>query len=170
MDYTWTQQIAGKRAVYVTKAVAYAADPHDYTYLRKQVWRWMSGFFQNVRIHGRQLRRKPMLALWIALAVWDIMMAPAWWAAPVIMPLLFHFSMINMFIWWIGLEMAVTVPVIIVGAVKRKTGIIRALINLPFVYGNKAVNTWYAWKAMVVELILVPLGKSKGLVVYEKGR
>jgi hypothetical protein len=34
----------------------------------------------------------------------------------------------------------------------------------------KLVNIYYAWKALVVELLLVPLRLSKGLTVYEKGR
>ena len=63
MDYTWTQQIRGYRAVYVGGAVAYAAN-QILPFLRKQVKRWMAGFFQNVRIHARMLvRHKPMLAL-----------------------------------------------------------------------------------------------------------
>ncbi|MEV0119685.1 hypothetical protein AB0H77_41605 [Streptomyces sp. NPDC050844] len=33
-----------------------------------------------------------------------------------------------------------------------------------------AVNVCYAWKALIVELVLVPLRLSKGLTVYEKGR
>jgi N-acetylglucosaminyltransferase len=44
------------------------------------------------------------------------------------------------------------------------------LINLPCLYPTKAVNIYYAWKALIVELILVPLRLSSGLVVYEKGR
>ena len=46
--------------------MAWAADPETLTYLRKQGWRWMAGFFQNVRLHlGGLVRRKPMLAIWI---------------------------------------------------------------------------------------------------------
>src|SRR4051794_16016147 len=77
MDFTWSQEIAGNKAVYVGDAVAWAADPETLTYLRKQVWRWMAGFFQNVRLHMWKLvTRKPMLAVWIALAVLEIVTAP----------------------------------------------------------------------------------------------
>jgi hypothetical protein len=44
------------------------------------------------------------------------------------------------------------------------------MANIPFVYLTKAVNVYYAWKALIVELVLVPLRLSRGLVIYEKGR
>jgi len=46
-DWTATQQIAGNKAVYVAAAEAWAADPETIRYLRKQMNRWMSGFFQD---------------------------------------------------------------------------------------------------------------------------
>jgi len=44
------------------------------------------------------------------------------------------------------------------------------LVNFPLVYVNGAVNSFYAWKGMIVELVLVPCGIARGLTVYEKGR
>lgn len=35
---------------------------------------------------------------------------------------------------------------------------------------NKMVNVLYAWKALLVELLGVPLKLTEGLVTYEKGR
>lgn len=171
MDVTWSQQIAGRRAVYVGAAVAWAADPETLTYLRKQVWRWMAGFFQNVRLHLWELvRRKPMLAMWIIVAVLEIIVAPAWWATPVLAPLLLHWPVGATLVWWLGTELAFTAPPLLYAAVRRKLPMVRVLANIPFVYATKIVNLYYAWKAMVVELVLVPLGISRGLVVYEKGR
>jgi cellulose synthase/poly-beta-1,6-N-acetylglucosamine synthase-like glycosyltransferase len=170
MDYTWSQQCLGNRAVYVGAAVAYAADPETYGYLKKQVWRWMSGFFQNVRIHRTNLVHKPMLALWVGLSVWEIFTAPLWWSAPVVWPMIFHMSYESMFMWWIGIELAMTIPVLMIGAARRKLKPLRVLASLPFVYGNKVFNCYYAWKALVVELILVPLGWAEGLHEYVMGR
>lgn len=34
----------------------------------------------------------------------------------------------------------------------------------------KCLNFWFDWKAITTELVLVPLGLSKGLHQYEKGR
>jgi cellulose synthase/poly-beta-1,6-N-acetylglucosamine synthase-like glycosyltransferase len=171
MDYTWSQQILGRKAAYVSDAVAWAADPATVKYLRKQVWRWMSGFFQNVRIHKRELvRHKPLLALWIVLALWDICTAPVWWVSPVLLPLVFHVSFMRVVPWWIGLELAMTLPPLLYACVRRKLNPVQVLLNVPFVYFNKAFNTYYAWKALIVELVLVPIGLSSGLVIYEKGR
>jgi hypothetical protein len=55
-------------------------------------------------------------------------------------------------------------------ALRRRVNPLRVLTNFPFVYFNGAINSFYAWKGMIVELILVPLGVTRGLTVYEKGR
>jgi cellulose synthase/poly-beta-1,6-N-acetylglucosamine synthase-like glycosyltransferase len=170
MDYTWSAQMMGHRAVYVAKAVAWAADPEDLTYLRKQDWRWMAGFAQNVRLHLlRMIPRKPILALWILLALWEIVTAPLWLAVPFVAPLL-GASWPSTVGWWIGLEVGLTLPPLMYAAKRRKIPFARVLRNLPCVYLMKLVNIYYAWKALVVELLLVPLRLSKGLTVYEKGR
>jgi N-acetylglucosaminyltransferase len=171
MDYTWSTQVMGNRAVYVADAQAWAADPATLTYLRKQVWRWMAGFFQNVRRHaGRLVARKPMLALWVALAVLEIIVAPLWWATPVILVAVLHRSAGWTAAWWFGTELALIAPPLVYAARRRGLPLRRVLCDIPFVYLTKAVNLWYAWKALIVELVLVPLRLSTGLTVYEKGR
>ncbi|WP_405745747.1 glycosyltransferase family 2 protein [Streptomyces sp. NBC_01525] len=171
MDYTWSQQIAGRKAVYVSAAVALAADPEDLTYLRKQVWRWMAGFCQNVRLHlGALIRHKPLLALWVVLAVFEIVTAPLWWATPFAMAALTDRPLPATLGWWAGTDLLLTAPPLLYAARRRKLRTVAVLRDLPCVYATKAVNLVYAWKALVVELLLVPLGLSKGLTVYEKGR
>lgn len=168
---TWSQQIAGHKAVYVGAAVAWAADPETLTYLRKQVWRWMAGFCQNVRLHARELTgRKPMLALWIVLALAEIVTAPLWWTTPFVFTLVLHRPLAPTLAWWFGGELLLTVPPLIYAAHRRRLNVVRVLLNIPFVYATKAVNVYYAWKALIVELILVPLHISQGLTTYEKGR
>jgi cellulose synthase/poly-beta-1,6-N-acetylglucosamine synthase-like glycosyltransferase len=171
MDYTWSKQIEGRRAVYVGGAVAYAADPEDLTYLRKQVWRWMAGFFQNVRLHFRDLlRTKRMLAMWVGLAVWEILTVPLWYAMPFIWLFVFDWSVVTTALWFFGAELALLLPPILYGAIRRKVPILHVLACIPSLYVVKAVNFAYAWKALVVEMMLVPLGLSEGLHDYEKGR
>ncbi|MCF6476863.1 glycosyltransferase family 2 protein [Nonomuraea sp. MG754425] len=172
MDFTWSQQLEGHRAVYVSDAVAWAADPETLTYLRKQVWRWMAGFMQNVRLHlPRLLTRKPMLATWIIVALLEILVAPLWWATPVLLTTTFFDEPVPYAMaWWAGGELLLTLPALLYAARRRRLPLGQVLFNLPFVYLNKAVNLYYAWKALLVELILVPLHLSRGLVVYEKGR
>lgn len=169
MDYTWSKQIEGRKAVYIANAEAWAADPENVRFLRIQMWRWMAGFFQNVRIHFSGFRHKPMLGLWILLAVLEIFTAPLWWTAPVLFIGFLGQSVENTLLWWAGFEMMMTVPPLLYGIHKRKLNYLSILVMFPCVYFNKVINFYYAWKAMVVELMLVPLGLSEGLVVYEKG-
>jgi cellulose synthase/poly-beta-1,6-N-acetylglucosamine synthase-like glycosyltransferase len=171
MDYTWSQQIAGRKAVYVSDAVALAADPEDLTYLRKQVWRWMAGFCQNVRLHlGRLITHKPLLALWVLLALLEILTAPLWWATPFVAAATTDRPLPVVLAWWAGAELLLTTPPLIYAARRRKLPLLGVLLNVPCVYATKAVNLVYAWKALIVELLLVPLHLSRGLTVYEKGR
>jgi hypothetical protein len=131
----------------------------------------MAGFFQNVRLHIWELvARKPLLALWIILAVLEILTAPLWWAAPLVLTLGFHRPVGPTAAWWFGTELGLTLPPLLYGCRRRRLSVWRVLLNLPCLYLTKAVNIYYAWKGLIVELILVPLRLSQGLVVYEKGR
>ncbi|MFI7101014.1 glycosyltransferase family 2 protein [Streptomyces sp. NPDC050161] len=171
MDFTWSQQIAGRRAVYVADAVALAADPEDLTYLRKQVWRWMAGFCQNVRLHfGGLVRHKPLLAVWVLLALLEIVTAPLWWAAPFVAAATTDRPLAVTLAWWAGADLLLTAPPLVYAARRRKLPLSGVLVNIPCVYATKAVNLVYAWKALLVELLLVPLHLARGLTVYEKGR
>jgi cellulose synthase/poly-beta-1,6-N-acetylglucosamine synthase-like glycosyltransferase len=171
MDLTWSAQMAGHKAVYVGAAVAWAADPDSLLYLRKQVWRWMAGFFQNVRLHLRSMiRRKPMLALWIGLAVLEILVAPLWWTTPLLLTLAWHMPAEQSLAWWLGSEFLLLTPPLIYASRRRRVPFLRVLANVPFVYPTRVVNTYYAWKALIIELILVPLGVARSLATYEKGR
>jgi cellulose synthase/poly-beta-1,6-N-acetylglucosamine synthase-like glycosyltransferase len=172
MDHTWARQLAGRRAAYVPDAVAWAADPETLAYLRRQVWRWMAGFCQNVRLQGGALvRRRPMLGLWVVLALLEVVTAPVWWATPVVAPMVLSARAGRAALeWWAGTELGFTLPVLVYAARRRRVPIGRVLRNLPCLYAVKAVNIWYAWKAVGVELVLVPLGLARGLSVYEKGR
>jgi N-acetylglucosaminyltransferase len=111
-----------------------------------------------------------MLAVWIILALVEIMTAPLWWATPFVLTLGMHRSVAATMTFWLGSELAFTVPPLIYAARRRGLPVLHVLVNIPFVYLTKAVNIYYAWKALVVELILVPLRLSPGLITYEKGR
>lgn len=170
-DWTATQQIAGNKAVYVAAAEAWAADPETIRYLRKQMNRWMSGFFQNMRIHfWPAWRHKPVLAIWYSVAIAEILMLPLWWGGPLLWVYVWHDPFVRTFEWWLALQLAVNIPVLMYAAVRRRVNPLSVLVNFPLVYVNGAVNSFYAWKGMIVELVLVPLGIAQGLTVYEKGR
>jgi glycosyltransferase involved in cell wall biosynthesis len=170
-DWTATQQIAGNKAVYVAAAEAWAADPETIRYLRRQMNRWMSGFFQNMRIHfWPAWRHKPVLAFWYSIAIAEILILPLWWGGPLLWVYVWHDPFVRTFEWWLVLQLAVNIPVLMYAAVRRRVNPLSVLVNFPLVYVNGAVNSFYAWKGMIVELVLVPLGIARGLTVYEKGR
>ncbi|GLZ05143.1 hypothetical protein Acsp03_26090 [Actinomadura sp. NBRC 104412] len=171
MDLTWSLQLAGRKAAYVGDAVAWAADPETLPYLRKQVRRWMAGFFQNVRLHlPRLLTRKPMLALWVCLAILEIVIAPFWWTTPALLTFLWHVPAAHALAWWSGTEFLLITPPLLYAARRRRLPFRHVLTNLPCVYATRAVNTYYAWKALITELLLVPLNLAQPLTTYEKGR
>lgn len=171
MDYTWSMQIAGKKAVYVADAVAYAADPTTLLFLRKQMWRWMSGFFQMIRMHYFSLwKKKKMLAIWATLAIIDLMVAPVWITAPLWFPQLFDISLTVFILGWVFVEVGVMLPPLIYACIRRKIPVWRTLAMIPSAYLNRVVNMYYSLKAFAVEMIGVPLGMTAGLTVFEKGR
>lgn len=170
IDYTWSQQLMGRKAVYVGEAVAYAAEPVSLKYMRKQLWRWKSGFFQNVRQHFRKMvRNKPLLALWVAVALYETMISPI----TLLIPAMWLYEGHDPF--GVGevlllSELALFLPPTVYAWFKRRTNPLRVLANYPAFYVLKFLNFYYDWKAIVNELVLVPLGLSKGLHDYEKGR
>lgn len=170
MDYTWSLQIAGKRAVYVGDAVAYAADPNTLGFLRKQMWRWMAGFFQMIRLHYVDLwRHKKMLALWATIAIFELLFQPFWYLAPLWAPLAFDLNPWTFTAVWFAMETLVVIPPLAYASWRRDIPFWRALAMIPNTYLNKAVNMYYSWKGFLVELIGVPLGLTKGLTEFEKG-
>lgn len=170
IDWTWTQQISGFRAVYVADAVAYAAEPDSTKYLRKQLWRWKSGWFQNVRRHAPgMVRRKPWLALWVGLSMLEILISPVSLILPLVWLLAFHHDPRDVLTWWAFGELALMGPPLTYAIIKRKVNPIKVLWMYPAFYVLKLFNFYYDWKAMFVELLLVPAGLAKGLTQYEKG-
>lgn len=170
IDFTWSQQIAGKRAVYVADAVAYAAEPNSAKYMREQLKRWKSGWFQNVRLHGPSLiRHKPMLALWVGLSLWEILISPLLLVLPILM-------IVNGFPWWaaplvfLASELLIFGPPILYGCHKRGISMLRALTWYPSFWVLKMHNFYYDVKCGVVELILAPLGLAKSHMVYIRGK
>lgn len=170
IDMTWSQQIMGHRAVYVHDAVAYAAEPDSAKYLSKQLWRWKSGWFQNVRLHWRELlSKKKMLAFWVALSLIDIVVSPLVMALPVVMYVL-GTSIVKIIVWWAASELVTLFPPVFYGCWKRKISVLKAISWYPSWYVLKLFNFYYDWKAFVTEIILVPAGLAQGLSVYERGK
>jgi cellulose synthase/poly-beta-1,6-N-acetylglucosamine synthase-like glycosyltransferase len=162
MDLSWTFQRMGRRAEYVASAVAYVLDPKTYRFMRAQVWRWMSGFFQNVALHARYLpKEKPWLAVWVYAAILEILLVPFWYGT--CLWLTWHYGWRG-FAWWFDTELALVAIPVILGARHRGENVLGVLFDLPSVFVVKVLNFVFAWRAMITELVL-----HRHLNVYEKG-
>lgn len=170
IDFTWSQQIAGRKALYIPNIVAYAAEPDSREFLCKQLNRWKSGWFQNVRIHWKDLlKSKKMLALWVALSLYEILMSPIFLAVPVLLiasglPVLWVIALLVL-----G-ELMFFYPPILYGCVKRGIPWWKPFAWYPSFFVLKLHNFYYDVKCSFVELVLVPLGLSKGLTTYVRGK
>lgn len=170
IDFTWSQQIKGRRAVYVADAVAYAAEPNSRKYLCTQLLRWKSGWFQNVRLHGWELiRHKPMLALWVGLSLYEIVIGPYMLALPFLLA-------VSGVAWWqivllaIGGEMLTFFPPILYGCRKRGISMLSAIKWYPSFWVLKLHNFYYDMRCALVELVLVPLKLARGHTEYVRGK
>ena len=170
IDFTWSQQIMGRRAVYVADAVAYAAEPNSRKYLCEQLKRWKSGWYQNVRLHWRELiRNKRMLALWVAVSLAEIALGPYLLLLPVLM-------VVGGIPWWyvplfmvVG-ELVAFFPPVLYGCHKRGIAYHKAIAWYPSYWLLKLHNFYYDIKCGLVELVLVPLGLAAGLKEYVRGK
>ncbi len=162
MDLSWTFQRMGRKAAYVPSAVAYVLDPKTYRFMHAQVWRWMSGFFQNVALHGRHLpREKPWLAVWVYAAILEILLVPIWYGTCIWLTWRFGW---RGFAWWFGTEFGLVAVPVLLGARYRGYRAMSVLLDLPSVFVVRMLNFVLAWKAMITELVL-----HRHLNVYEKG-
>lgn len=169
IDYTWSQQVAGRRGAYVADAIAYAAEPDSRRFLCTQLNRWKAGYFQNVRQHAwAMVTRKPMLALWVLLSLLEIMISPLMIAIPIIYLARGGNPLVTAG-WWLGSEALLFVPTIAYGAWRRGLGVWRSLRCWPSFYVLKVFNAYYDFKAIAQELVLVPLGLRRSNLAYEKG-
>lgn len=169
IDYTWSQQITGKRAAYVADAVAYAAEPETAHFMRVQLRRWKHGYFQNVRQHYLpMIRRKPMLALWVSLSLLEILLSPLLLVLLAV-ALVTGLDPAQMGAWWAVSEALVFGPALAYAVVKRKLRPWAVLKCWPAFYVLKVFNFWYDLRGIAKELIAVPLGWTRSSLIYEKG-
>ena len=167
VDYTWIALLGGEKVTYVPDAVVWTIDPRTGPMLGRQVNRWMSSVFQSVRLHWKEAPHQPMLALWVVVCFLDAASSPLIWASPVLLPLIWHVPWLTMLWWWLLAQ--IVSPPLIYASIKRRINPLSILVNIPFSHYTRLFNSWYTIRALIVELILVPLGISKGMTIFEKG-
>ncbi|HEY1700837.1 MAG TPA: glycosyltransferase family 2 protein [Trebonia sp.] len=170
MDYTWRMMLAGRKAVYVAGAECYAIDPKTTAQLRTQLWRWMSGYFQCLRLHWREiLRHKKLLGLLAVLSVMDLLSLPLWLATPFAVTGSGREIAETALLSLVGTDLLISLPVVLVGAARRKISIWWTLASFPCIWVLRAFNAYYFTKAMIWELALVPCEWKTSLSVFKKG-
>lgn len=170
MDYTWRMMLAGRKAVYVPGAECYAIDPKTTAQLQTQLWRWMSGYFQCLRLHWREIiRHKKLLGLLAVLSVIDLLSLPLWLATPFAVTGSGREIAETALLSLVGTDLLISLPVVLVGAARRKISIWWTLASFPCIWVLRAFNTYYFTKAMIWELALVPCEWKTSLAVFKKG-
>lgn len=173
MGYTLSAVIAGWKTSYVPAAECYVVDPKNAQQLKAQLWRWLTGYYQCIRIYGKRLiKANRILALLILASMWDVFSLPLLMVAPFILePSSVSTMTIVRYIAvaWFSTDLLITLPVVLYGARKRKISMWWVLANFPLIWVNRPFNLYYSTKALVWELFLVPLGWKKSLGTWIKG-
>lgn len=161
MDLTWTFFEAGYQVRFVPEAVCYPIEPHNFSFLRRQLRRWSHGFIQNLRLHWRDLLHVPFLRSAVAVVFWD--------AAVASLVYLFLLPVLAILLGapWLLLGYVIDAPAILVpvlaGAAPRRE-IRRALTSFPAFMVLRTVNAAFFLEALWSELVV-----GRSFRVYEKG-
>jgi poly-beta-1,6-N-acetyl-D-glucosamine synthase len=161
MDLTWSYHEGGRGVRFIPEAVCYPIEPHDRRFMAKQLRRWSHGFVQNVRLHWRPLLDVPILRTFIAVALWDAVVASV--AFLVLLPLLALLLREPLLLLGYVLDLPVVlIPVVV--AAHRRGEVLRALASVPSFFVLRAVNAYFILEALMNELVL-----GRSLRTYEKG-
>lgn len=160
MDLTWTIYEAGKKVRFLPTAVSYPIEPHNFSFMSKQLRRWSHGFIQNVRLHRRSLLRLGYLRSVVAVAFWDALLASL--AYLVLIPVLAIAIDPLILLAYLIDAPVVMVPVLWQAAERREVG--RALASLPSFFVLRIVNGAFMLRALWDEFVA-----NRPLLVYEKG-
>jgi biofilm PGA synthesis N-glycosyltransferase PgaC len=161
MDLTWTMYHAGQKVRFVPEAVCYPIEPHNFTFMRKQLRRWSHGFMQNVRLHWPHLLAIPYLRSVIGVALWESTVASVIYLA--VLPA----SALVLGNPWILLVYVLDAPALMAPVLREATArkeFWRALASIPAFFVVRVINCVFVLEAIWCELVL-----RRPLLVYEKG-
>jgi biofilm PGA synthesis N-glycosyltransferase PgaC len=161
MDLTWSYYQAGHCVRFIPEAVCYPIEPNNFTFMRKQLRRWSSGFVQNVKLHWRGMLRLPYLRLFVAAALWDSVIASITYI--ILLPLITILLANPVFLLGYVIDLAaVAIPVICAATIRGELP--RALTSIPAFFVLRFVNAFFMLQALWLELVM-----RRPLRVYEKG-
>jgi cellulose synthase/poly-beta-1,6-N-acetylglucosamine synthase-like glycosyltransferase len=161
VDLTWCFYQMGYQVRFIPEAVCYPIEPHDFTFMRKQLRRWSHGFVQNVQLHWRAVLNIRYLRSAVAVAFWDATFASL--AYLFLIPLLVLLFRSPIFLLGYVLDgPAILVPVVF--AAFQHKQLRKAVGSLPAFFVLRVVNGLFLLEALWSELLA-----GRPLLVYEKG-
>jgi len=160
MDLTWSYYAKGEKVKFTGKAFCYPLEPHNLTFLGKQLKRWSHGFIQNVVLHWSDLLRIPTLREQVFVGLTDAIVTGALFF--IFTPLFLVINPVVLGYLFVSDWMFITVPVVWKGYQLKMLR--KALTSLPFFFVLRVVNSVYFFRALFSELIL-----NKSFQTYEKG-
>ena len=160
MDLTWSFYQAGHGVRFIPEAVCYPVEPHDYSFMRKQLRRWSHGFVQNAMVHWRGVVHVPFLRMTVAVALWDAAFASIVYLF--VIPALALFVSPFFLLGYLIDGPAVAFPVLVKAASRGEVW--KALTSIPSFFVLRTVNSLFMLEALWKELVI-----KRPLKVYEKG-
>jgi len=161
MDLTWSLYQSNYDVRFVPAAVSYPIEPHNFSFMRKQLKRWSHGFVQNIQLHWKGILRVGYLRSMIAVSLWDAVIASTVYLF--LLPLLaITFANPYFLIGYVIDIPALLVPTLFT-ALRRKE-VLRLLASVPAFFVLRTVNSIFLLEALWSELIV-----RKSFRVYEKG-
>ena len=161
MDLTWSMYQAGRKVRFVPEAVCYPIEPHDFSFMRKQLRRWSHGFVQNVRLHYSRLLPIGFLRSVIGVAMWESTVASIIYLLVVPLMVIWMRQPLLLLVYVLDAP-ALMVPVL-TQAIKRGE-LWKALLSIPSFFVLRVVNSVFVLEAIWSELIV-----KRQFLVYEKG-
>jgi biofilm PGA synthesis N-glycosyltransferase PgaC len=159
MDLTWSLYERGWGVRFVPDAVCYPIEPHNWTFLAKQLRRWSHGFVQNIHLHWRGILGLRYLRSTVAIAGFDALFAPL--ATFFVLPVLAVFVNAWFAVGYIVDLPIVAIPVLAAARRRRETGV--AISSLPCYFALRLANCWFMLRAVFDE------ARGRPLSAYEKG-
>jgi biofilm PGA synthesis N-glycosyltransferase PgaC len=161
MDLTWTMYRAGRCVRFVPKAVCYPIEPHNFTFMRKQLRRWSHGFMQNVQLHWNHLLDIDFLRSTIGVALWESTVASIIYLGVLPLTALLLRNPWLLLVYILDAP-ALMVPVLVQAAARKEFW--RALASIPSFFVLRIVNCVFVLEAIWSEFLV-----RQPLLVYEKG-
>ena len=161
MDLTWTFYEKGKVVRFNHEVFCFPIEPDSFTMMSKQLRRWSHGWVQNLRLHGKNIRKIPVLREVVTLQLLDALFGPVTYLVVILAAIWFRSFLLLAFM-FIFETALVGLPPILKGIKLKKVR--KVLSCLPFFFILRTVNMYYIYAAFISEILL-----NKTLTKYEKG-